>query len=372
MALLLAWAVSKLAQIYFASRTHTQLSQLRVELLKTPDGKTKRLVPLASRKNLCINEDLKRSGVDIDEGCRAMLTGDKGKRCQYLPPPDEVSRMLDFRDHILASPKDIEDLVSLGQEMRTCPYFGSRRAVASAQIVTLPYNLLLQKAAREATGIDLKGHLVIIDEAHNLIDTMLSIHSVSLSLVTLRDSLAQLRVYHDRFKNRLSGRHLLHLRRLINFLAALEKVLTDAGKESQGKEALMTVQELEGALGRKAEGVNLLEIHAYLRTSKLARKVSGYSEKAAQKDAKGKRGLTTPPLHAVEALITALSNASSDGRIFVVSALNANGEATVQLKYQLLNPAPNFKEIVAEARCVVLAGGTMSPVKSTGTCHGEC
>ncbi|KZW01490.1 DNA repair helicase, partial [Exidia glandulosa HHB12029] len=351
-------------KIYFASRTHTQLSQLRVELLKTPKGNLKRVVPLASRKNLCINDDLKRSGVDIDEGCRAMLTGDKGKRCSYLPPPDEASRMLDFRDHILASPKDIEDLVALGQEMKTCPYFGSRRAVAQAEIVTLPYNLLLQKGAREATGIDLKGHVVIIDEAHNLIDTLLSIHSVSLSLHTLRESLAQLKVYHDRFKNRITGRHLLHLRRLINFLTALEKVLDDAGKDKKSKETLMTVQELEGSLGRKAEGVNLLEIHTYLRTSKLARKVSGYSDKAAQKDANGKRILVTPPLHAVEGLITALSNASADGRIFLVAAPSSNpsGEMSVQLKYQLLNPAPNFKEIVDEARCVVLAGGTMSPM----------
>ena len=37
-------------------------------------------------------------------------------------------------------------------------------------------------------------------------------------------------------------------------------------------------------------------------------------------------------------------------------------EDTVELKYQLLNPAPNFMDVVEEARAVVLAGGTMSPV----------
>jgi Rad3-related DNA helicase len=36
-------------------------------------------------------------------------------------------------------------------------------------LVTLPYNLLLQKAAREALGIDLKDHIVIIDEAHSML-----------------------------------------------------------------------------------------------------------------------------------------------------------------------------------------------------------
>ena len=31
----------------------------------------------------------------------------------------------------------------------------------------LPYNLLLQKAARESLGIDLTNQVVIIDEAHS-------------------------------------------------------------------------------------------------------------------------------------------------------------------------------------------------------------
>lgn len=34
----------------------------------------------------------------------------------------------------------------------------------------------------------------------------------------------------------------------------------------------------------------------------------------------------------------------------------------VEIKYQLLNPAPNFIDVVDEARSVILAGGTMSPV----------
>lgn len=39
-------------------------------------------------------------------------------------------------------------------------------------------------------------------------------------------------------------------------------------------------------------------------------------------------------------------------------------EDTVELKYQLLNPSPNFMDVVEEARAVVLAGGTMSPVRT--------
>lgn len=42
--------------------------------------------------------------------------------------------MLDLRDHILATPRDIEDLLELGKELGTCPYYGSRRAIPQAQV----------------------------------------------------------------------------------------------------------------------------------------------------------------------------------------------------------------------------------------------
>ena len=35
------------------------------------------------------------------------------------------------------------------------------------QLVLLPYNLLLQKNARESLGIDITDQVVIIDEAHS-------------------------------------------------------------------------------------------------------------------------------------------------------------------------------------------------------------
>jgi chromosome transmission fidelity protein 1 len=36
------------------------------------------------------------------------------------------------------------------------------------------------------------------------------------------------------------------------------------------------------------------------------------------------------------------------------------------MTYQLLNPAPHFRDVVDVARSVVLAGGTMSPVRRFG------
>ena len=41
--------------------------------------------------------------------------------------------------------------------------------IPDIQLVLLPYNLLLQKTAREALGIDLTDQVVIIDEAHSML-----------------------------------------------------------------------------------------------------------------------------------------------------------------------------------------------------------
>lgn len=203
-------------KIYYASRTHSQLTQVLPELgklkFKLPvsvtdhhrsqslslpqkrsigdgdDGENEgqkqfRAVSLGSRKQLCINDNLREKSRDLDEACRELLGGKgslvllrtypdsfsekEGKRCQHLPQLGEEIAMIDFRDQILASPKDIEDLAEAGRLVNTCPYFASRKAIPQAELVTLPYNLLLQKSAREALGIDLKGQIVIIDEAHS-------------------------------------------------------------------------------------------------------------------------------------------------------------------------------------------------------------
>ncbi|XP_006462645.1 histidine phosphotransfer protein [Agaricus bisporus var. bisporus H97] len=385
-------------KIYYASRTHSQLSQVLPELRKIKlsqavsvidlhpssvpqkrgadvlhdvDSTTTRVVALGSRKQLCINDELRSKARDLDEACRELLSEKGDQRCPYLPPPGEDIKIIDFRDQILAAPKDIEDLAEVGRMADTCPYFGSRHAIPQAELVTLPYNLLLQKSAREALGIDLRDQIVVIDEAHNLIPTLLSLSTTHLPYHILDVSLRQVCAYLSKFRMRLSARNLVHLKRLVVFLDALKKTLiqwkekqcNDLSSTSRSAERLevLTLAELLDQMGRKAAGINLLEIGQYLKESKIARKISGYADKETDKESgSGAKG-QIPPLHVVEDFMVSLTNTNDDGRV-TLALFGKQGQEQVEIKYQLLNPAPNFMDVVDEARSVILAGGTMSPM----------
>ena len=92
-------------------------------------------------------------------------------------------------DRILANVQDIEQLVASGRKLTACPYYATRRAVPMAELVAMPYNILLLKSAREAVGLKLEGNVVIIDEAHNLLEAIGVIHSheVSVDMVSQKE-----------------------------------------------------------------------------------------------------------------------------------------------------------------------------------------
>ncbi|ORX33827.1 hypothetical protein BD324DRAFT_643783 [Kockovaella imperatae] len=366
-------------KIYYTSRTHTQLRQLTSELLKTcfaNEGAESQqhmdvsLVPLGSRKQLCINDKIRSLGGDdrLNETCLDMQKS-ANARCEYLPSKDQEHLMLDARDSVLATVKDIEDLVVAGKQSHVCPYYATRRAVKQAQIVTLPYNLLLQKSAREALEIDLTDQIVVIDEAHNLIDTLLSIYSTTLTSSQLGNAISQLTQYLARFRNRLKPTHALWIRQTLSLLQGLvgvcERVLASHGN-GKAKAEMIDTNTLIGRTGKGNDQVNLMEMVKYLKESKLARKVSGYTEKLAEGGEGGSRGVpgkassrhsAIAAFHTVETFLLSLTDARDDGRVIL-----SVDQKVVHLKYILLNPAERFREVVEQARSVILAGGTMEPI----------
>lgn len=108
----------------------------------------------------------------------------------------------------------------------------------------------------------------------DLIPTILSLSTVYLTLPTLLLSFQQVCSYVSHFKTRLSPTNLLHLKRLVIFLDSLKAYAAkwkDGGKNTKDAQSeVMTVGELISRLGKKVAGINLMEVEAYLKKSKVS------------------------------------------------------------------------------------------------------
>ena len=231
------------------------------------------------------------------------------------------------------------------------------------QIVTLPYPLLLQRSAREALDISLKGHVIIIDEAHNLMDTISDIHSISLSQTQLKRCRASVSIYLQKFRNRLKGKNRIYVAQFVRVIDSLLGYIDGQAAKEAFTDGIVSTVDLMA--GKGADQVNLYKLMDYLQQSKLARKVEGYVEYEERMKLKGEghgaiksNSNSMPVLMHVQSFLATLTNPSAEGRFFFEKA--ATGEMV--LKYMLLDPTHHFKEVVQDARSVILAGGTMSPM----------
>ena len=180
---------------------------------------------LGSRKNLCINPSVNKLNyvAAINERCLELQQPSTSQehKCSFLPNKDNRPLVNDLRDHTLATIRDIEEMGSLGKEIGICPYYASRSAINPAEIVTLPYPLLLQKSAREALGLSVKGHVVIIDEAHNLMDAIAGIEGMEVNLKQLKRARTQLGIYFQKFRNRLKGKNRVYVAQVVRIIDSL-------------------------------------------------------------------------------------------------------------------------------------------------------
>jgi chromosome transmission fidelity protein 1 len=174
-------------KILFCSRTHSQLTQFMREIRSSPFGEDARAVVLGSRQTLCINEKVTRlsSQAQVRALCRwdpvhtrsvatfrinpTALLHQMNDKCKDLQqkkaaaadderksagcPFLDAKKVKSFGERALARVQDVEELLGLGNRTGACPYYGTRSAIAEAEIVAMPYNLLLHKYGVSSTTL---------------------------------------------------------------------------------------------------------------------------------------------------------------------------------------------------------------------------
>ncbi|KAK9958706.1 hypothetical protein ABG768_010811 [Culter alburnus] len=403
-------------KIYYCSRTHSQLAQFVHEVQKSPYGTAVRLVNLGSRQNLCINPEVIRLGnvQMMNDRCLEMQKNkhEKREKATDLEPKRRrgdakvtcafsgFENLMAMRDEVLVKVRDVEQLLQHGRETHTCPYYSTRMAIPAAQVVVLPYQSLLHASTRKASGIKLKDQIVIIDEAHNLTDTISAIHSTEISGAQLCRAHSQLSQYCERYRSRLKAKNLMYIKQILFVLEGLVRTL--GGKVGQNPNTqscqagseLLTINDF--LFKGQVDNINLFKVQKYFEKSMISRKLCGFVEKyegsgvnthSSSKNKENRRTeglgrflqtlqnkptdvseqqvavedkpIMASPMMLVESFLSALTNTNKDGRVVIQRQACL---AQSNLKFLLLNAAVHFAQIVEECRAVIIAGGTMQPV----------
>ena len=195
--------------IIYASRTHSQLSQVVNELRNTR-YRPKHAI-LGSREHMCVHPKInpsvanrrsnKRGGgrisndsndspafsssdvvaaasssTDVNNGCNKLNKGQR--KCQYRNNLDDISGgWRPPSNDGSSSPEeqpvlDMEDLVQAGKANRICPFYHTRSLLKDEpELIFVPYNYLFDRDARESTfgeHVNFDNAVLIFDEAHNL------------------------------------------------------------------------------------------------------------------------------------------------------------------------------------------------------------
>ena len=286
-----------------------------------------------------------------------------------------------FGDYARGRVRDIEELVVLGKQLEACPYYSTRKAVQTAQVVCMPYTTLLHADTRASMGLRLRGNVVVFDEAHNLIEAVNHANSAEVSRPTLDIAVEAISKYLDRFQTILAGRNLYCVQLLSSVTVKLKAYLGKVEKERVEEAARGAAREQDqmqnkedagsgsasGANGAtqaqaaagpklmsatdfifssKLDNVNLFKLRRHILETNLIGRVGGYGEAAARRAAAaasgamdvetastrsstGPAGRSLPPsdtpvispytnaLRNVLALLTCLTNAEEDGRIVI-------------------------------------------------------
>lgn len=321
--------------IFICSRTHSQISQLIKEFKKCSLAREFNIVPLGSRSILCVNPSISKTSpvAEINDKCRRLVDSHK---CSHKKNPTELGNLT------TAKLMDLEEVVAIAHAgTGGCPYFETRKAAQTADIVLVPYAYVIEERTRNSLGLDLQGNIVVFDEAHNLLESMNSSRSLNVNISDIESVVLNIGAYLLTYSTRLAPRNLVLVKQVQyaanRFLGFMRRV----------ESGIFTVGDFLSE--SKCDQLNMPSIAVYLNSGDFCRKIRGFASKQGDVNPSG--------IYTLAAFISKLHEAEPADRI----ALMIHCEKRL-LVFASIDAESQLAHIVKEARAVLLVGGTMEPI----------
>ncbi|KAF7683931.1 ATP-dependent DNA helicase chl1 [Astathelohania contejeani] len=338
---------NKVTTVFYCSRTHSQLNQAINELKKL--NKQINSCIIGSRKIYCINDDVNPKGKKrseekkkngcvssnielelINERCSEHIKKDK---CKFYENTYPIKGMV-----------DIEELISTGKTNNFCPYYFLKDYSKRCEIIFLPYSLLFTKEGRKSVNLDIKNSIIIVDEAHNIYESVIQMNSISIIYEDIRKYLQAFMVYKTKYETR--ERKLNNCRMVIEILNRMLEFQNEYKINGDDERCISVTEYL---IKSHLSDFNMLELENYIRESKIAQKLEGFNTNLHFK------------LFNILKFLVLLTVSDENGRIFFNSG---------KIRFTPLNPKIYFEEVL-DCRALILAGGTMEPIETLTPIFGE-
>lgn len=144
-------------------------------------------------------------------------------KCPYSRKEKDISTMekeLLFYNNILG----IKEARKIGKSFKTCPYEVMLTYLRNAKVLVASYPYIFSRELRnliiDKGNISLKNSVIIIDEAHNIIDTLSSLSSIDISRSFIREIRRELKVLPPDLSRQIGSR----ISMLYNFIKGRNSV----------------------------------------------------------------------------------------------------------------------------------------------------
>lgn len=386
----------KPGRIFYCSRTHSQLKQVVKELKYS--GYKPRMTILASRNEYCLNPIAKKSD-NTTESCDKLL---HDNACFHYQNRDAVAAAMRAR----IEPFDIEEMNEVGRESRGCSYFAAVDMMKDAELILCPYNYLLDANIRQSRMIEVKGDIVIFDEAHNIEDHAREAASFTEDRSSFRSAVAEIQELTTMGRISRPGGDLaqayLSVQELFSAVDKLCDLISSSGRFRQESNSELAAYDRAGMVDCLDEvNLTLTSVQIYRRSANFIMAsrdedyeyVAGTAYGGEDMDAgstisfgKGAKGrnirngggssrsrrnqkaqkpkckcvslasrLCTPLLYALE---------DPDSFVLALQRVSNQWESKTELNLWCLNAAVPFKELSEKARSIIVTSGTLTPLDS--------
>ncbi|KAK2196084.1 bifunctional ATP-dependent RNA helicase CHL1-DDX11/Helicase superfamily 1-2 [Babesia duncani] len=251
-------------QIIICSRTFTQLNQYVSEFRKLGVlSKNVKLAIAAGKFQVCVNSLVRqkcKSSEELTDECHSI-------KCNYR------TDVLDLKEASMCFPMDIEELVSTGSVLCSCPFYATLESIKYADIILAPYISVLNESLKKTLGIETDGNILIFDEAHNLGDVITASTSSMVLSNQMRALVEQINSYISKYKEILKEEKISLLE-----IAKVARILAEY-KEEIKEPRVTTVSSF--LVNLELDQIQFHEMIDFLSTNYYCRKICAWARRLA-------------------------------------------------------------------------------------------